>query len=41
LLEVIWPSGTTTKLSNLKADQIIAIKEGQGIVERKFPRVTF
>jgi len=41
LLEVIWPSGTTTKLSNLKVDQIIAIKEGQGMVERKFPRVTF
>ena len=41
LLEVIWPSGTTSKLANLKADQIIAIKEEQGIVERKFPRVTF
>jgi len=40
-LEVIWPSGTTTKLANLKADQIIAIKEEHGIVERKFPRVTF
>ena len=38
-LEIIWPSGSNTKLSNLKADQIVAIKEGVGIVERKFPQV--
>jgi len=38
-LEVIWPSGMTMKLANIKADQIIAIKEGKGIVERPFPRI--
>jgi hypothetical protein len=38
-IEILWPSGITTKLANVKADQIIAIKEGAGIVERPFPRV--
>jgi enediyne biosynthesis protein E4 len=37
-LEIIWPSGMTTKLANVTADQIIAIQEGTGIVERRFPR---
>ena len=36
-LEIIWPSGTVTKLANLKADQILSVKEGRGIVERPFP----
>jgi hypothetical protein len=39
LLEITWPSGTVTKVQNLKADQIIAVKEGTGIVEKAFPRV--
>jgi len=38
-VEIVWPSGMMTKLSGLKCDQIIAIKEGTGIVERPFPRV--
>ena len=38
-LEITWPSGATTKLSDLKADQILAIQEGTGIVPRAFPRV--
>jgi len=38
-IEIVWPSGIVTKLSNLKSDQIIAVKEGVGIVERRFPRV--
>jgi len=38
-VEILWPSGMVTKLSDLKGDQIIAIKEGEGIVERPFPRV--
>jgi len=38
-IEIVWPSGETTKLGTIKADQIIAIKEGTGIVERPFPRV--
>jgi enediyne biosynthesis protein E4 len=40
-LEIRWPSGMTTKLSGLKCDQILAIKEGAGIVERPFPRVSW
>jgi hypothetical protein len=38
-VEITWPSGTVTKLTNLKSDQIIAVKEGAGIVDRPFPRV--
>ncbi|HKW19698.1 MAG TPA: CRTAC1 family protein [Terriglobales bacterium] len=38
-VEITWPSRMTTKLSNLKCDQIIAVKEGQGIVDRPFPRI--
>lgn len=38
-IEIIWPSGTVTKLGNLKANQIVAIKENVGLVEREFPRV--
>ena len=38
-VEIIWPSGTLTKLSGLNGDQVIAVKEGAGIVERPFPRV--
>jgi enediyne biosynthesis protein E4 len=39
LVEIIWPSGMVTKLKDLKCDQIIAVKEGEGIVERPFPNV--
>jgi hypothetical protein len=38
-VEIIWSSGTVTKLGSLKSDQIIAVKEGVGIVERSFPRI--
>ncbi len=38
-LEIIWPSGAVTKLAAIKSDQIITVKEGDGIVERPFPRV--
>jgi hypothetical protein len=38
-IEIIWPSGMKTKLSNLKSDQIIAVKEGSGIVDHPFPRI--
>jgi hypothetical protein len=37
-IEIIWPSGAVTKLEKLKSDQIIAVKEGAGLVERPFPR---
>ena len=38
-IEILWPSGSVTQLTNLKSDRIIAVKEGTGIVERPFPRV--
>jgi enediyne biosynthesis protein E4 len=38
-IEILWPSGATTKLGSIKADQIIAIKESVGVVEHPFPRV--
>jgi len=38
-VEIVWPSGAVTKLANLKSDQIIAVKEGEGIIDRPFPRV--
>jgi hypothetical protein len=38
-LEIIWPSGTVTKLANLRSNQIVAVKEDVGIVQRPFPRV--
>jgi enediyne biosynthesis protein E4 len=38
-LEIIWPSTVVTRLENLKADQIITVQEGTGIVERRFPRL--
>lgn len=38
-IEILWPSGIVTKVGALKADQIIAVKEGVGVVDRPFPRV--
>jgi hypothetical protein len=38
-IEILWPSGSETKLASLKSDQIIAIKEGVGVADRPFPRV--
>ena len=38
-LEITWPSGQVQKLTNLPADQIIAVKEGSGIVPHPFPKV--
>lgn len=38
-IEIRWPSGSLTKLADIKADQIIAVKEGTGVVERPFPRM--
>jgi len=39
-LEITWPSGTIDKLTNVPINQIVAVKEGTGIVPRSFPRVT-
>ncbi len=38
-VEIQWPSGATTQLGKVRCDQIIAVKEGEGIVPRPFPRV--
>jgi hypothetical protein len=38
-MEVIWPSGEVTKLGNIRADQIVSVKEGEGLVQRPFPRI--
>lgn len=39
LIEIRWPSGAVTKLENVKSDQIVAVREGEGIVRREFPRI--
>jgi hypothetical protein len=39
LLEITWPSGQVDKLTNVTPDQIIAVKEGVGIVPHPFPKV--
>src|SRR5438270_10623235 len=38
-VEITWPSGQVDKLTNLPVDQIIAVKEGAGIVQHKFPKI--
>jgi hypothetical protein len=38
-LEVSWPSGHVDRLTNVPVDQIIAVKEGAGIVARVFPKL--
>ena len=32
-VEVFWPSGTRDKFSGIPADQLITVREGQGIVK--------
>jgi len=39
-LEITWPSGQVDRLSSVPVDQIIAVKEGAGIVVRNFPRIS-
>ena len=38
-IEVKWPSGAVTNVGKLKSDQIVAIKEGEGLIARPFPRI--
>jgi hypothetical protein len=38
-LEITWPSGSMEKLTKLPVNQIIAVKEGEGIVPQKFPKI--
>ena len=39
-LEIAWPSGQIDRLSDVPIDQIIAVKEGAGIVPRPFPKIS-
>jgi enediyne biosynthesis protein E4 len=38
-LDITWPSGQVDHLRNLPVDQIIAVKEGEGIIPRRFPQI--
>jgi len=38
-LEIAWAGGQVDRLTNVPVDQIIAVKEGTGIVPRKFPKI--
>jgi hypothetical protein len=38
-LEITWPSGQVDRLTNPPIDQIIAVKEGVGIIPRQFPKI--
>ncbi len=38
-LEITWPSGQVDRLKDLAVGQIIAVKEGAGIVPHPFPKV--
>jgi hypothetical protein len=39
-LEITWPSGQVDRLTNLAIDQIIAVKEGTGVIPRPFPKIS-
>jgi hypothetical protein len=39
LLEITWPSGQVDRLKGVAIDQIIAVKEGTGIVPHRFPKI--
>jgi enediyne biosynthesis protein E4 len=39
-LIITWPSGQVDRLANVPIDQIIAVKEGAGIVPHPFPKVS-
>ena len=34
LIEIRWPSGTTTKLENMGVNRIIVVKEGKGLIKQ-------
>ena len=38
-LEITWPGGKLDRLINVPIDQIIAVKEGEGVVPHKFPKI--
>ncbi|HVN19004.1 MAG TPA: CRTAC1 family protein [Dongiaceae bacterium] len=38
-LEITWPSGQVERLTNMPCNQIITVKEGTGVVPRRFPSI--
>jgi hypothetical protein len=38
-LEITWPNGAVEKLDKVPVNEIITVKEGEGIVPGKFPRI--
>jgi enediyne biosynthesis protein E4 len=38
-IQIIWPSGSITKLQNVKSNQFVTIQEEKGPIERAFPKV--
>ena len=38
-LEIVWPSGAVTKLSSIRANQIISVRESEGLIDRPFPQI--
>jgi enediyne biosynthesis protein E4 len=40
-LQITWPSGQIENLSKVPINQIITVKEGSGIIPKKFPRIAW
>ncbi len=40
-LQITWPSGQVDNLSKVPTNQIITVKEGTGIIPKKFPRIAW
>ncbi len=40
-LQITWPSGQVDKLSKVPINQIVTVKEGSGIIPKKFPRIAW
>jgi hypothetical protein len=38
-IEILWPSGAVTRLSQMSSDKILVVKEGAGVVDHTFPKV--
>ena len=38
LIEIRWPSGSIDKITNVNANKILTVKEGQGLIEQKETR---
>ena len=34
-LEIVWPSGARESVEHLRADQLVTVKEGAGVVARE------